>query len=90
MNVSKDYCPVSYTHLDVYKRQDEVFKFEHPYPEIAVTPEIRQEGYEKFVTTADHLMHITGIAKDQNGTKYYICLLYTSATLSVLTTMRRK
>ena len=39
---------------------------------IAVTPEIRQEGYEKFVTTDDHLMHITGIAKDQNGTKYYI------------------
>ena len=37
-----------------------------------VTPEIRQEGYEKFVTTDDHLMHITGIAKDQNGTKYYI------------------
>lgn len=40
--------------------------------EINVTPEIRQEGYEKFVTTDDHLMHITGIAKDQNGTKYYI------------------
>ena len=55
-----------------YQRLDEVFKFEHPYPEIAVTPEIRQEGYEKFVTTDDHLMHITGIAKDQNGTKYYI------------------
>ena len=47
---------------------------ESPYPEIAVTPEIRQEGYEKFVTTAAHLMHITGIAKDQNGT----WLLYTS------------
>ena len=55
-----------------YQRLDEVFKFEHPYPEIKVTPEIRQEGYEKFVTTDDHLMHITGIAKDQNGTKYYI------------------
>ena len=26
----------------------------------------------QFVTTDDHLMHITGIAKDQNGTKYYI------------------
>ncbi len=42
---------------------DEVFKFEHPYPEINVTPEIRQDGYEKFVTTDDHLMHITGIVK---------------------------
>lgn len=37
-----------------------------------VTPEIRQKGYETFVTTDDHLMHLTGIAKDQNGTKYYI------------------
>ena len=55
-----------------YQRMDEVFKFEHPYPEINVTPEIRQDGYEKFVTTDDHLMHITGIVKDQNGTKYYI------------------
>lgn len=55
-----------------YQRLDEVFKFEHPYPEINVTPDVRQEGYTKFVTTDDHLMHITGIAKDQNGTKYYI------------------
>ena len=54
------------------ERLEEVFKFEHPYPEINVTPEIRQDGYEKFVTTDDHLMHITGIVKDQNGTKYYI------------------
>ena len=37
-----------------------------------VTPEIRQQGYESFETTDDHLMHITGIARDQNNTKYYI------------------
>lgn len=54
------------------ERLEEVYKFEHPYPEIDVTPEIRQEGYESFVTTDDHLMHITGLTKDQNGTKYYI------------------
>ena len=36
-----------------------------------VTQEIRQEGYENFTTTDDHLMHLTGIVKDQNGTKYY-------------------
>ena len=41
-------------------------------PEVNVTPEVRQKGYETFVTTDDHLMHITGITKDQNGTKYYI------------------
>lgn len=54
------------------ERLEEAYKFEQPYPEIAVTPEIRQEGYETFVTTDDHLMHITGIARDQKGTKYYI------------------
>ena len=54
------------------ERLEEVYKFEHPYPEVNVTPEIRQEGYESFVTTDDHLMHITGLTKDQNGTKYYI------------------
>jgi bleomycin hydrolase len=53
-------------------RLSEIYKFEHPYPEVNVTPEVRQKGYESFVTTDDHLMHLTGIAKDQNGTKYYI------------------
>ena len=54
------------------ERLEEVFKFECPYPEIKVTPEVRQAGFESFVTTDDHLMHVTGITKDQNGTKYYI------------------
>lgn len=54
------------------QRLDSVFAFRRPYPEIVVTPEIRQEGFETFVTTDDHLMHITGLAKDQNGTKYYV------------------
>ena len=46
--------------------------FDKPCPEIDVTQEIRQKGYETFVTTDDHLMHVTGIVNDQNGTKYYI------------------
>jgi len=50
----------------------EVHTFEQPCPEVAVTPKIRQQGFESFVTTDDHLMHVTGIAKDRNGTKYYI------------------
>lgn len=71
----KDYSTTDrarFEKMPKYQRMDEVFKFEQPYPEINVTPEIRQDGYEKFVTTDDHLMHITGIVKDQNGTKYYI------------------
>ena len=39
--------------------------------ELAVDQDIRQNWYETFVTTDDHLEHITGIAKDQEGVKYY-------------------
>jgi hypothetical protein len=42
------------------------------FPETNVTREMRQAGYENFSTTDDHLMHLIGIAKDQNGVKYYI------------------
>lgn len=42
-----------------------------PAPELNVTQEYRQNGFESFNTTDDHLMHLTGISKDQNGTKYY-------------------
>ncbi len=52
-------------------RLAEVFKYQKPFPEINVTQDIRQAGYEAFKTTDDHLMHLTGIVKDQDGTKYY-------------------
>lgn len=58
--------------MDEKGRLEEVYKYEQPYPEIKVTPEVRQEGFEAYVTTDDHLMHLTGIVKDQNGTKYYV------------------
>ncbi|MCB0589429.1 MAG: aminopeptidase, partial [Phaeodactylibacter sp.] len=28
--------------------------------------------FESYATTDDHLMHLTGLATDQNGTKYYL------------------
>lgn len=37
-----------------------------------VTQGMRQSGYENFSTTDDHLMHITGIANDQNGIEYFV------------------
>lgn len=58
--------------MDEKERLEEAFKFAQPFPEVKVTPEVRQQGFENFVTTDDHLMHLTGLAKDQNGTKYYI------------------
>ena len=36
-----------------------------------ITPEYRQHEFENYNTTDDHLMHITGKLKDQNGTVYY-------------------
>lgn len=48
------------------------WSFTGPVPEVSVTQKIRQTGYENFTTTDDHLMHLTGIARDQNGTVYYI------------------
>lgn len=50
---------------------DDPFSFLKPVQEIKVTQEIRQDGYESFTTTDDHMMHMTGVATDQNGTRYY-------------------
>lgn len=36
-----------------------------------VTQDYRQQEFENYNTTDDHLMHITGTLKDQNGNKYY-------------------
>ncbi len=41
------------------------------YPEMTISQEYRQDEFENYTTTDDHLMHITGTLKDQNGTKYY-------------------
>jgi len=54
------------------ERTAEAYKFAQPFPEVKVTQEFRQEGFDNKKTTDDHLMHMTGIVKDQNGTKYYI------------------
>lgn len=43
-----------------------------PLPEIKVTQETRQLGYDNWETGDDHGMLIFGIAKDQNGKKYYM------------------
>jgi hypothetical protein len=50
----------------------EAYKFSRPFPEAKVTQESRQAGFDSKKTTDDHLMHLTGIVKDQNGTKYYV------------------
>lgn len=43
-----------------------------PGKELEVSQEARQEQFENYSTTDDHLMHIVGKATDQDGTEYYI------------------
>lgn len=51
------------------KRED---LFTMPGQELVVNQTVRQNGFESFSTTDDHLMHIVGKAKDQKGTTYYV------------------
>lgn len=43
-----------------------------PLPEMTITQEMRQIAYDNWETTDDHGMLIYGIAKDQNGKKYFM------------------
>ena len=52
-------------------RISQMFRFKGPVPEVNVTQEIRQLNFDNQTTTDDHLMHLVGIATDQNGVKYY-------------------
>lgn len=49
----------------------QIYEFKEPVAEIVVTPELRQQWFDNYQTTDDHGMVITGIAKDQNGNKFY-------------------
>lgn len=52
--------------------QKELFSFSKQVPEKVITQENRQLAFDNYETTDDHGMQITGIAKDQFGTKYYL------------------
>ncbi|HIP49714.1 MAG TPA: aminopeptidase [Lutibacter sp.] len=46
--------------------------FVQPVKERWVSQEERQQAFDEQTTTDDHGMHITGLVKDQKGTKYFI------------------
>jgi len=48
------------------------YDFSTPKKERSITQEMRQEMFDNYQTTDDHLMLITGIAKDQAGNKFYL------------------
>jgi bleomycin hydrolase len=53
-------------------KDKELYTFDKPGKEKVITQEDRQKEFDNYKTTDDHGMHITGIAKDQNGNKFYI------------------
>lgn len=58
----------------VYKdMSDEEIKemWKKPGKEREISQELRQLTFDNYQTTDDHLMHLVGLYKDQNGTQYY-------------------
>jgi bleomycin hydrolase len=47
-------------------------KVVEPVEEKEITDAMRQETFDNFTTTDDHLMHIVGLAQDQNGARFYL------------------
>ena len=50
----------------------QLFQFNKPGKEKQITQEMRQEAFDNHASTDDHLMHVTGITTDQQGTRYLI------------------
>ena len=61
-----------WSELTKKEKQQMLYNFDGPKPERKITQKDRQEAFNNWTTTDDHGMHITGIAYDQNGTKYYL------------------
>ncbi len=57
--------------LSAADRNKLMYSFDGPVTEKVITPELRQELFDNYLSTDDHGMHVTGMVKDQNGTVYY-------------------
>lgn len=58
--------------IEDMKKENRDSVFNQPVPEKKITQELRQMSFDNLSTTDDHGMHMTGMAKDQNGNPYYI------------------
>ncbi|TXI77251.1 MAG: aminopeptidase [Flavobacteriales bacterium] len=63
---------VTMTPAAALTKEQKATLFHGPQPEPVITAEMRQAAFDDFSTTDDHGMHITGMAKDQNGAEWYI------------------
>ncbi len=57
--------------LDEKGKKKLLYNFDEILAEKEITQEMRQEQFDNYKTTDDHLMLLTGIAKDQKGNKYF-------------------
>lgn len=53
------------------EKEEAIYNFDRPVPEVEITQEMRQHSFDNYLTTDDHGMHIFGTARDQNGNLYY-------------------
>ena len=53
------------------EKKDSDEKITSPEKEIKITQDMREEAFENFDVTDDHLMHLVGTAENQEGTKFY-------------------
>ncbi len=58
--------------LSQNEKNKELYSFDKPGKEKEITQEVRQIAFDNYTTTDDHGMLIVGLAKDQNGTPYFI------------------
>ncbi len=54
------------------ERAELVYNFKEIRVEKTITQEMRQEAFNNFQATDDHLMHLVGLVKDQTGKDYFI------------------
>jgi len=53
------------------EKRASMYSFDEPVPEKVITQEMRQKAFDNYETTDDHGMQLVGIAKDQDGNKFY-------------------
>jgi len=63
---------VPVTDVNTATAEEKAHFWDQPRAEQTITQEIRQKAFNDYSTLDDHGMHIVGLAKDQNGAKYYI------------------
>ncbi len=77
-DVSDKYCSTragaAIVPVDEHKAADgEIMDFlKQVHKQKPINQNDRDQAFYDYQTTDDHLMHLTGIAKDQNGTKYFL------------------